>query len=170
MSSDYTASPGMSRCRVEFSPASGFSARLARLVVLDEAQAAAEARALAAERETTTGPLEILDLIETILVYKFPHLSREEIRTMLHLPETDLKKTRFYQEVFSEGREEGLDEGRREAERALVLRQLTRRCGPLNPELQARIRALSSEQHGELSEALLDFRSLDDLEAWLQAH
>ena len=26
---------------------------------------------------------------------------------MLQLPETDLKQTRFYQEVFSEGRQEG---------------------------------------------------------------
>jgi predicted transposase YdaD len=33
---------------------------------------------------------------------------------MLHLPDTDLKQTRFYQEVFAEGREEGRDEGRKE--------------------------------------------------------
>jgi predicted transposase YdaD len=33
---------------------------------------------------------------------------------MLHLPDTYLKQTRFYQEVFAEGREEGRDEGRKE--------------------------------------------------------
>jgi predicted transposase YdaD len=44
-------------------------------------------------------PLEILDLVETILVYKFPRLSREEIRDMLQLPVADLKQTRLDQEV-----------------------------------------------------------------------
>jgi len=42
---------------------------------------------------------EILDLVETILVYKF-NLSREEIMTMFALSE--LKQTRFYQEVSAE--------------------------------------------------------------------
>ena len=36
-----------------------------------------------------------LDLIETIVVYKLPPLSREEIQRMLHLPEVELKQTRF---------------------------------------------------------------------------
>ncbi|WP_407635158.1 DUF2887 domain-containing protein [Thiocapsa marina] len=31
-------------------------------------------------------PPRILDPIETILVYKFPQMTREEIRAMLHLP------------------------------------------------------------------------------------
>ena len=81
--------------------------RLARLVVLDNASAAREARALAAEPLERTERIALLDLIETVLVYKFPQLAREEIRIMLQLPETDLKQTRFYQEVFSEGRQEG---------------------------------------------------------------
>ena len=38
----------------------------------------------------------ILDLIETILVYKLPALSRKEIQTMLGLTHRDLKQTRFY--------------------------------------------------------------------------
>lgn len=148
----------------------GFNARLARLVILDPAATPAEARALAAERNLTADPLETLDLIETILVYKFPHWSREEIRDMLHLPINDVKKTRFYQEVFAEGREEGREEGRDEAERALIQRQLVRRCGPLSPSHETRIQALPHEQLGALAEALLDFRSIEDLDAWLQAH
>ena len=51
----------------------------------------------------------IVELITTTLVYKFPNLSREEIRQMLGLDE--LKQTRFYQEVKQEGREEGREEG-----------------------------------------------------------
>ena len=50
----------------------------------------------------------IVELITTTLVYKFPNLSREEIRQMLGLDE--LKQTRFYQEVKQEGREEGVEE------------------------------------------------------------
>ena len=45
--------------------------------------------------------------METLLVYKLPRLSWEEIRTMLDIFNVDLKQTRFYQEVFAEGVAEG---------------------------------------------------------------
>ena len=65
----------------------------------------------------------IVNLVETILVYKLPTLSREGIRSMLGLTDTDLKQTRFYQDVFTEGRQEG-----RQAEGVtLIFRQLQRR-------------------------------------------
>ncbi|TAO02063.1 MAG: DUF2887 domain-containing protein [Phormidium sp. SL48-SHIP] len=38
------------------------------------------------------------DLIETIVIYKLPNASREEIARMFEI--TDLKQTRFYQEAF----------------------------------------------------------------------
>ena len=57
--------------------------------------------------------------------------------------------------------------GREEGERALILRQLTRRCGTLSPHLLAQVQALSVEQIEDLGEALLDFSTLADLEAWL---
>lgn len=47
---------------------------------------------------------EIIQLIETIILYKFPKKSREEIETMFGL--SDLKKTRVYQEAKQEGRTE----------------------------------------------------------------
>jgi predicted transposase YdaD len=40
--------------------------------------------------------------VETLLVYKLPRLSREEIRKMLNVLNVELKETRFYQEVFAE--------------------------------------------------------------------
>ncbi|MBG1261501.1 Rpn family recombination-promoting nuclease/putative transposase [Nostoc commune] len=55
---------------------------------------------------------EIIQLIETILIYKLPRLSQEEIGKMFGLNE--LKQTRFYQDVFAEGRQEGKQEGRQE--------------------------------------------------------
>jgi predicted transposase/invertase (TIGR01784 family) len=48
---------------------------------------------------------ELLQLIETILVYKLPKVSRQEIEAMFSL--NDLKQTRVYQEAKEEGIEEG---------------------------------------------------------------
>jgi predicted transposase YdaD len=168
----------------------GLGLRLARLVVLDREQTPAEARTLidALARFTPSERDAFIDLIETIVVYKLTELSREEIRQMLHLPETDLKKTRFYQDVFGEGRQEGWQEGRREgrqegwqegrregrregrAEEALnlVQRQLQRRIGGLTPQQESRLRSLDTPRLEALGEALLDFLSPDDLEAWLR--
>ncbi|BAY21776.1 hypothetical protein NIES2100_15330 [Calothrix sp. NIES-2100] len=56
---------------------------------------------------------QLLQLIETILVYKFPNMSREEIEAMFGLSE--LKQTRFYQEAFQEGREQGERSGKLKA-------------------------------------------------------
>ncbi len=45
--------------------------------------------------------VQVLEFIETIVVYKFPLMSREEIENMLNL--NLLKETRVYQEAISEG-------------------------------------------------------------------
>ncbi|MEH2037792.1 Rpn family recombination-promoting nuclease/putative transposase [Nostoc sp.] len=55
---------------------------------------------------------EIIQLIETILIYKLPRLSQEEIGKMFGANE--LKQTRFYQDVFAEGEQKGKREGRQE--------------------------------------------------------
>ncbi|MEH2256507.1 Rpn family recombination-promoting nuclease/putative transposase [Nostoc sp.] len=51
---------------------------------------------------------QLLELIETILVYKFLTMSREEIEGMFGL--SDLKQTRVYQEGKQEGKQEGVCE------------------------------------------------------------
>jgi predicted transposase YdaD len=116
-----------------------------------------------------------VNLVETILVYKLPQLSREEIQHMLNLTDTDLKQTRFYQDVFSEGAQEGeqqgilkgVQQGIPQGELLLTLRQLQRRCGELPPALRERVTCLSVAQIEALGEALLDFRGRADLEQWL---
>ena len=65
---------------------------------------------------------ELLQLIETIIVYKFPQKSREEIEQMLGLSE--LKQTRVYQEALEEGKLEGKLEGRLEGKLESVPRLL----------------------------------------------
>ncbi len=131
---------------------------LVQLVVENEAQAGNRARQLIeqSQQEAVAGlsQREIVELIQTIMVYKFPQLGREEIEHMLGLSE--LKQTRVYQEALQE-----------EAA-TLVLRQLTRRVGELAPEMRAQIQQLRVAQLEELGEALLDFSSMQDLTDWLQ--
>jgi predicted transposase/invertase (TIGR01784 family) len=95
----------------------------------------------------------IIDLIETIMVYKFPQLSREAIERMFGLSE--LKQTRVYQEALQEG------------ETKIILRQLERRLGAIAPEVQQQIQGLSSPDLEALGDALLDFSTLSDLLSWL---
>ncbi len=61
----------------------------------------------------------------------------------------------------------GLPEGRAEKGRSLVLRLLNRRVGTIAPELKVKIEALTIVQLEDLGEALLDFETIVDLEAWL---
>lgn len=49
---------------------------------------------------------EIIELIETVVLYKFPHLSRQEIEKMFGLSE--LKQTRVYQEAKEEAKLEAV--------------------------------------------------------------
>lgn len=75
-----------------------------------------------------------------------------------------LKETRVYKEIKEEGREEGREEG----ERSLILRLLQRRVGELSKGGRERVETLSLEQLENLGEALLDFTSMADLQAWLE--
>ncbi|MBI4657419.1 MAG: DUF4351 domain-containing protein [Verrucomicrobia bacterium] len=59
------------------------------------------------------------------------------------------------------------EEGRYEASQQLVLRQLRRRWGDLDPALLARVQALPIELLETLAVDLLDFNSPADLENWL---
>lgn len=65
------------------------------------------------------------------------------------------------------GRAEGLVEGQAQERRAFVLRLLNHKLGPLVEETQTRIASLSPDLLLTLSEALLDFASVEALAAWL---
>jgi len=148
-------------------PTPSFGTRLARLVVMEPAVMVTEARALLAEPGPEDGRTNTLDLIETILVYKFPKLSRDEIRTMLHLPQTELKKTRFYQEVFHEGHQEGREEGRQEGkqrgEALILLRLLRLKFGEIPDDTRRRIEATDADTLLAWSERILNAECIDDI-------
>jgi predicted transposase YdaD len=136
---------------------------LLKLLVLEEAEAFHLGRHILEESETQTTFQQRLNLIETILVNKFPYLGTQEILRMLDLKTADITQSRFYQEVVEVGRQEGLLAG----EADLILRQLTRKYGALTPEVNQQIKALTIAELGDLGEALLDFVEMSDLEAWL---
>ena len=56
------------------------------------------------------------------------------------------------------------------AQLSLILRQLVRRIGTIQPETENCIRQLSVEELENLGEAVLDFKDPSDLTAWLQAN
>jgi predicted transposase YdaD len=126
------------------------------LTTVNEQQAPEEARYLI-ERSSTEQPETrsqvIIDLITTIIAYRFEQLSRSEVEEMLGIT---LKETRMYQDI------------KEEEARSLILRQLNRRVGELPQEIHQRVENLSLEQLENLGEALLDFNSMTDLQAWLE--
>jgi predicted transposase YdaD len=118
---------------------------------------------------------QIVDATAAILMARFTTRPIPEICAMGGITLEDFSQSVASREIFGLGEQRGLEEGRlegrqegRQAEAAaLTLRQLQRRCGSLTPGQQARIRALPLPQLETLAEALLDFQSLADLEAWL---
>ena len=76
-----------------------------------------------------------------------------------------LKETRVYREIKEEGREEG----RQQEAANLVIRLLTKRFGEVYLEMRSHISSLTLPVLEDLSEALLDFTSIADLHAWLEA-
>jgi predicted transposase YdaD len=141
---------------------------LVQLIVAQPEQAQTQAQQLLSQIRSQQPPTlsiaAIIELIETIVVYKFPQLSRQEIEQMLGLSE--IRQTRVYQEALQEGQQEG----RQEEGLSLVLRLLSRQVGALTPELEAQIRNLSLAQIEALGEALLDFANSSDLREWLRTN
>ncbi|EGJ33166.1 MULTISPECIES: Rpn family recombination-promoting nuclease/putative transposase [Moorena] len=99
-------------------PAPSVGIATVQLIVTEEDTAIALAQDLiqrtTEEVDNERQKRELLQLIETILVYKLPLLSRREIEAMFSL--SDLRQTKVYQEAKAEGRLEGIQEGIQEGE------------------------------------------------------
>jgi predicted transposase YdaD len=130
---------------------------------------------LCAQRILALRP-DLIELILPILSERFQGLSTPQIMATLGISKDFWRHTRAFQDILAEGRQEGREEGRelgheegrrREAS-ALALRQLERRCGSIDASTGSRIEALNLPQLEELALALLDFRSAEDLQTWLE--
>ena len=130
------------------------------LTTLEGERATAEARGLI---DRAQGSRSIIDLVSTIIVYKFSNLSRDEVDVMLGI---ELEQTRVYREA----EEKGNVKGRQEEAQGLILRQLKRRMGNVSIDLEAQVKNLPLAQLEELSEALLDFSQMNDLVVWLDTN
>ena len=137
------------------------------LTTLDEELAPHEARYLierSAVEQPETASRAIIELVTTIMVYKFEQLTQREVEAMLGIT---LKETRVYREIKEEGRVEGRVEGREEEAMNLVIRLLTKRFREIPQSMLEHISSLPLPVLEDLSEALLDFTSVADLQAWL---
>ena len=76
---------------------------------------------------------------------------------------------RGIQQGIEQGIQQGIEQGI-EQERAFVFRLLNHRVGAVTSELREQVKALPLDKLEDLGEALLDFRSEADLQAWLRAH
>ncbi len=109
------------------------------LTTVDEEQAPQEARYLL-QRTQQERPEQlkqgIIELITTIVMYKFEQLSQQEVEEMLGIT---IKETRVYREIKQEGKEV--------EPRSLIFRLLAKRVGELSPEVYQNIENLSLEQY-----------------------
>jgi predicted transposase/invertase (TIGR01784 family) len=104
---------------LEHNPTDAMGLRMVKLIMEPEETAEEEARSLLddvrGQGHDEAAARTVADIIETILVYKFPQLSREEIEAMFQL--TDLRETRVYQEALEEGKREGEKVGEKKGKR-----------------------------------------------------
>lgn len=70
---------------------------------------------------------------------------------------------------MEKGIEQGLAQGITQGELRIIKKLLKRRFINIEPSLEKRIDSLSSEKLENLSEAIFDFQSLEDLIKWLDA-
>ena len=134
---------------------------LLKLTTYSERRASTAARELISRVQQEVSREEqqgIIELITTIMVYRFTEKSRQEVEAMLGLT---LEETRFYRDVKEEG---GQSVGR-----SLILRLLTRQFGELPESLVSQINKLSIEQLEALTDALLDFEAIAQVEEWLSS-
>ena len=154
----------------ELKASEGLGVGLIQLILAKPKGAITQAQILLSEARSQgqTNPkiAEIIKLIETIVLYKFPQLSREEIERMFGLSE--LRQTKVYQEALQEGRQEGEETGLAH-ERSLILRLLERRVGKVSKKIKSQVLSLSFTELASLGEALLDFSAPTDLNNWLRS-
>jgi predicted transposase YdaD len=128
---------------------------LLRLIAFPEEEVVQEANTVLKDLEGSSDFQRGLGLVEGILVSKFPDLSLEEVKQMIGLKSVEFSETQFYKDV------------QQISEAQTALRQLSRKCGVLSANQEAQVRSLSREKLEALSDALLDFAGIADLEAWL---
>jgi hypothetical protein len=120
--------------------------------------------------------LEVLYTLQKNLEVNQQNRETEDRELMMRLaPLYQEDRAKAIQEGFdrgevqgiAKGMAEGIAKGKKQGELDLILRLLTRKLGNLNPEITAKVTQLGLESLEKLGEALLDFKTQQDLETWL---
>ncbi|HZZ82833.1 MAG TPA: Rpn family recombination-promoting nuclease/putative transposase [Gemmataceae bacterium] len=100
--------------------------RIVRLIIAKPGDAVDRAQQLIPQVRASSEPAErrahLIQLIETVVAYKLPHLSRKELEKMLQVD--SFRETKIYQEAFEEGVEEGIEKGIEKGKAEVALRLL----------------------------------------------
>ena len=124
------------------------------LTTLEDDEAKQAALQLVERSQGNPDEHAIMDLISTILIYKFTELTRDEVNAMLA---SSIQESRAYWEIKAEGKAE------------IILKQLTLVLKTEIPsELKQRIESFTNDRLDVLSEVLLGFDQLEDLMQWLE--
>jgi hypothetical protein len=134
------------------------------------------------ESERVTVKLECLRLLTTLkldpakmqlisgFIDNYLRLNEtEETIFQTQLSTMELKQQEEIMELTTSWSEKGLQQGLQQGKASTVLRLLNRRLGSLSPEITSQISALESDKLDELTEALLDFQTPNELIEWLHS-
>jgi hypothetical protein len=91
----------------------------------------------------------------------------EEQQLQEQLDRIGLREKEDVMTIVTSWMQQGIDQGRERAS-GTIARQLKRKIGTLNAEVEQRLSQLSFDELDLLGEALFDFETLADLDRWLQ--
>ena len=120
------------------------------LIRQTEEKAPAMARELVArarvEIEDEALRADLIELIETVIIYKLARFSREEIQIMLQVH--DIRETRVYQEAKEEGLKEGIEKGVAIVNLAAKKKSAAEIAAILDVEIELVRQVLTQVEHG----------------------
>jgi hypothetical protein len=111
-----------------------------------------------------------VELISGFIDAFLPLTAEEEKEFQAELQKLPPQEKDAVMEIITSWMEKGLEQGRQEGERTMLLCLLRKRLGDLEPVVEEQVKGFSADRLEELGEALFDFRSLADLGTWLQTH
>jgi hypothetical protein len=132
-------------------------------------RAIAEITRLASDNPYRQNVLELFSNLRIILENK-QNRNKEETELIMNLSPLYLEQIDLAtQKGHAIGEATGIERGRVEEGKLLIIRQLTRKLGELNPETIDLLDRLSLDEIESLGDALLDFDRMEDLFDYLQS-
>lgn len=132
---------------------------LALLTIGSDEEAIERAKALVRREKAIGWPIDIVGLVSTIMLYRFPNLGWEGVAAMFDIQDVRLEDTRAYKEI-AEKRDKIVKSG-------FLLELLVSHLGDLPETAAAQISTMPLERLSDLGRAMFELKTVNDLEAWL---